>query len=863
MWKATLASIRSHKRRLLSTSLAVLLGVAFLSGTLVLGETTRAGFSDAFTEANAGTDALVRSETEIETEGMGATGLLDQGLADQIATLDDVATVVPMVEAAGQIVGSDGDPIGGNGPPTLAGNWIEDPDLNPYRIDSGRAPQAADAAGGNGAQQRPGDQGPYEVVIDKGSAELGDLEVGDTTTVRVPQPIEVTVVGIATFGDANSIGGSTFAAFTFDAAQDLLMPQPGQITDIRVAAVDGVTQQQLVDQITPVLPDGVESITGTALTAEWEENLESDFLGFFETFLVVFAGIALVVATFSIYNTFSIVVAQRTRESALLRALGASRRQVLASVVAEAVVVGLVASGVGIVAGLGLASGLGALMDAIGMSLPSSSIGLNGGIVATSLIVGLVATVGAALVPAVKAARVKPLAALRDVAVDRSATSRWRALAGVVVAGGGIALTVAGAGGGSLSLTALGALVALVAMVLLGPIAARPVAGILGTPWARLRGMSGRLARRNAMRNPKRTASTALALMVGVTVVALFTVVAASLKQYIDDTTEDAFSGDLVIASNGFSGVGIDPALAGSVAELPEVDVATGLTSAPVSVDGDDNWASAADGPALGQIMDLRETDGSITDLTAGTVALSDTYAEDNGWTVGDTVPVSYADGAAQQLQVVAVFDAEDLFGEVLISQQDWAPHAVQAEDFAVFVDLANGVPIADGKAAVQGVADRYAAPDVQDREEYVESVAAEVDQMLAVIYVLLVLAIVIALMGIANTLALSVHERTRELGLLRAVGQSRRQIRTMVRGEATMVALFGTVGGLVLGGFLGWAMIAAMSESELGGQTPFALPVGQMAILLVAGAVAGIVAAVRPARRAARLDVLDAIATE
>jgi len=846
MWKATLASIRSHKRRLLSTSMAVLLGVAFLSGTLVLGETTRSGFSDLFEEANAGTDALVRSESEIETEGIGAEGLLDESLVDQIAALDGVATAVPMVEAAGQIVGSDGDPIGGNGPPTIAGNWVDDPDLSPYRLDEGRAPETAS-----------------EVVIDKGAADLGELEVGDTTTVRVPQPVEVTIVGIATFGDANSAGGSTFTGFTFEAAQDLLLPEPGKLTDIRVAALDGVSQQAAVDQIETVLPDGVEAITGTALTAEQEEDIESDFLGFFEQFLVVFAGIALVVATFSIYNTFSIVVAQRTRESALLRALGASRRQVMVSVIAEAIVVGLVASALGIVAGLGLAAGLGALMDSLGLALPSSSLGLNGGIVATSLVVGLVTTVGASVVPAVKASRVLPLAAMRDVAVDRSAMSRLRAMFGVVAAVGGVALTVAGAGAGTLSLTGLGALLAIVAMVLLGPIAARPVAGVLGVPWSRLRGMSGRLARRNAMRNPKRTANTALALMVGATVVTMFTVVAASLKVYIDDTVEDAFAGDLVIANNNFSGVGIDPGLAGAIAELDDVEVATGLTSAPLSVDGDDNWASAADGPALGQIMDLRETDGSITDLTAGTVALSETYAEDHGWSVGSTVPVAYADGATQDLQVVTVYEADDLFDEVIISQADWRPHAVQAEDFAVFVDLVDGVSIADGKVAVQDVADRFAAPDVQDREEYVETVAASVDQMLAIIYVLLALAIFIAVMGIANTLALSIHERTRELGLLRAVGQSRRQLRTMVRGESTVVSLFGTVGGLALGGFFGWAMVASMAESEMGGQTPFALPVTSMVVVLVAGAVAGIVAAVRPARRASRLDVLDAIASE
>jgi putative ABC transport system permease protein len=399
---------------------------------------------------------------------------------------------------------------------------------------------------------------------------------------------------------------------------------------------------------------------------------------------------------------------------------------------------------------------------------------------------------------------------------------------------------------------------------MLGPVAARPVSSLLGTPLASVRGMSGRLARRNAMRNPRRTASTASALMVGVAVVVMFTVVAASLKAYIDDSTDEAFAGDLVITSDGsFSGIGISPGLAGAVAEVPGVEVATPMGDAPLQVDGSDEWASAIDGPALSQIMDLEETHGSVADVVGGTVALSESYAEDHGWTVGDMVPVAYADGAREELRLAAVYDARDLFGDVLISRDTWAPHALQEQDFAVFIDLAPGVAIDEGEAAIQAVADRFQAPDVQTRAEYVEMIAGEVDQMLAVVYALLALAIVIALMGIANTLSLSIHERTRELGLLRAVGQSRRQLRSMVRGESSIVALFGTVGGLGLGCFLGWAFLLAMSDSELGGSPVFAVPVGQLALIVVLGAVVGLVAALRPARRAARLDVLDAIATD
>jgi putative ABC transport system permease protein len=845
----TLASLRGHKRRLLAMSSAVLLGVAFLSGTLVLGDTLDSTFTDLFEEANAGTDAVVRSSTEIAPDdGFGQTGLLDASLVDGIRATDGVARVTPLIERAGQIVGADGDPLGGQGPPTVAANWITDDALNPYRLEpGGRAPES-----GN------------EVVIDAKSAEDGDLHVGDETVVRVPQPVDVTIVGIATFGDADSMGGTSLAAFTLDTAQRLLLPdQPGKVTSFAVGAEDGVTQTALVHDLRPLLPDGAEAITGHALTQEQEDAVQGDFLGVFKGFLLVFAGIALIVATFSIYNTFAIVVAQRTRESALLRALGASRRQVLAAVVAEAIVVGVVASALGVAAGLGLAQGLGKLLAAMGLDLPRSSPAIEPASMLTAFLVGLVVTVAASVVPALKASRVRPLAALRDVAIDRSGASRWRALLGLVITAGGGALTVVGTTeAGSLALTGLGALTMVFGMVLIGPVVARPVAGLLGAPLARLRGVSGGLARRNAMRNPRRTSSTAMALLVGVAVVGTFTVVASSLKAYVDDAVENAFAGDLVIVSDSFSGVSLSPELAGAVDELPEVETATALGGAPLRVDGKDFLATTAEGPALAEVLDVGVTDGSLDELGPGTVALSDTYADDHGWAMGDEVPVSYADGAAENLRVVAVYDTNDLVDDFVIDRDTYAPHAVQLDDYVVMIDLAPGVSLERGEQAVQAVADGYFAPDVQDKHEYVASVAAEIDQLLAVIYALLVLAIIIALMGIANTLSLSVHERTRELGLLRAVGQSRRQLRSMVRGESFVVALFGTVGGLGLGGFLGWALTQAIGNAE-DTTLPFALPVGQLAVVLTLGALVGVAAAVRPARRAAKLDVLAAIATD
>ena len=842
MFRATLKSIAAHKRRVLSTAMAVLLGVAFLSGTMVLGDTMRGGFADTFAEANAGTDALVRSATEVGEGEFSERGLLPQSTLDQVRAVPGVATAEPLVDATGQIVGADGDPLGGNGPPTFAAAWVDDPGLNPWKVAEGRAPEADN-----------------EVVIDRQSAKDGDLAVGDTITIRTPAPIEAELVGIATFGDADGMGGPTYAAFTTSFAQRTLLAEPGQITGVVVAGDGSVSESALAARVSDALPDSTETITAAALTREQEDDIEADFVGMLQTILTVFAGIALVVATFSIYNTFSILVAQRTRESALFRALGASRRQVVTSVVVEALVVGFVASAIGILAGVGLALGL--------LSIAQSAFGLmamplvvTATPVIAGLLVGLVVTVAASVAPALRASRVAPLAALRDVAIDRSASSRWRAVAGAVVLAAGGAVVWAGSAGHSAGQAGLGAVATLAGFILLGPIAARPAAAVLGAPLARRRAMSGKLARQNAMRNPRRTASTASALMVGVAVVTLFTVFGASIKQSVDDTVEEQFVGDLVIARNDFSGSGIAPQLAGDIDKLPEVDTTAAFATAPIEMDGSGQATTAADMATTVDVLDLDQVDGSLRDVGAGQLALSEDYAVDHGHKVGDTIPVTFADGVTDDLVLGATYSRATLLGDVIVPTEVWLPHAAQPTDDVVAIELADGVTDAQGQAAIQPLADEYGAPEVLDRGEYVDAVAGQVDQMLVMVYVLLILAVVIALMGIANTLSLSVHERVRELGLLRAVGQTRRQVRAMVRGESFLVALFGTIGGVALGTLLGTALIQSLADEGFGA---IAVPVGQLAIVLALGAVVGVVAALRPARRAARTDVLAAIASD
>jgi putative ABC transport system permease protein len=844
----TLRDMRAHARRLAGTSLAVVLGVAFLTGTLVLGATLRANFDDLFAEANAGTDVVVRNATDLEADA--PRGLIPASLVDEVAGVDGVADAVPVVTGFGQLLGADGEAIGGNGPPQLAGSWITDEALNPYRLAEGRAPEA-----------------PGEVVVNRGAAEAGDLAVGDTTTLLTPEPHEVTIVGLSTFGDADGLGGVTFTALGLEDAEQVVIKSADQVSSISVRAEDGVSEQALADRIDQVVPGGVEAVTGATVTQENTDDIAADFLDLLTTFLTVFAGIALLVATFSIYNTFSIIVAQRTRQAALLRALGARRSQIARSVVAEAGLVGVVASLAGLAGGIGIAALLKGLFDAAGFALPAGGIVITAGTIVTGLVVGTLVTLAAGVVPAVAASRVAPLAALRAVAAESRGPSVARVAAGAVLTAAGVATTLVaaltGSGGGGLALVGAGAVVTLVGAVVSGPAVARPIAGLLGTPVARLRGMTGELARENARRNPRRTAGTAAALMVGVAVVSLFTVFAASLKASIDRTVDRSFGGDVVVSAGFFGGGSISPELATEVADLPEVSQAVGLGQGFVAIDGDTRQVTVTDPAEMDEVLDVGVTSGSLADVGDGSVAVSDGSAEANGWEVGSTVPVTFADGQTADLRVAATYETADIVGNYVVPESVWAPHGVQDADTMVIVESAPGVTPAETKAAVTTVADRFGGPDVQDRSEFATASTQGVDMLLTIVYALLALAIVIALMGIANTLSLSVHERTRELGLLRAVGQTRRQVRQMVRWESVLVATFGAVGGIGLGVFLGWALVEAASATSGSAVGVFALPAGRLAVVLLVGAVAGVVAGLRPARRAARLDLLAAIATE
>jgi putative ABC transport system permease protein len=850
VFRIALRRITTGKRRLVGTVLAVLLGVSFLAGTLALSDTLRSNFADLFAAANSRIDVVVRGADELKANGDAGPGLTQRGLLDasvvrQVAAVPGVADAVADISGYGQILGANGKAIGGNGPPRLAGVWITDPDLNAYRLVAGRAPQTAD-----------------EVVINRGAAKAGHLKAGDSTIVETPEPVRVTIVGIATFGTADGFGPSTFVAFTPDGAAAHLTKDPAKISRVLVKAQPGVSQATLAARVQAAVPASAraETITGAQLTKENIDDVTSGFLAALSAFLLIFAGIALLVGTFSIYNSFSILTAQRTREAALLRTLGARRRQIIGAVLAETVAVGVIASLAGLAGGLGLAGLLKGLFDRAGFALPAAGLSVSATSLVVAFVAGVATTVLAGLAPAVRASRVKPLAALRDVAVDHSGTSRARAVAGAVLAALGVAAVVAGVtGGGGLGPVGLGAVVTLAGLVVLGPVVAGPAVAVLGWPAARFRGVTGAMARENARRNPRRTAGSATALLVGVGVVVVFTVFASSLRASMAASVDQSFGGDLTISAPSFGAGGLSPQLASTVAALPQVAEAAGLGKGVALIGGTAEAVSVADVPVLSHLLRLDVAAGSVDGLGDGQLAVSSAVAGKQGWHVGTVVPVGFADGTSRDLTVGAVYRSTDLAGDYLLPRATWSPHAPQDTDRLVFVSLRPGVGLADGEAAVTRAAVPFGRPAVQDRAGYVAAATQRIDMMLGIVYVLLALSILIALMGIANTLALSVHERTREIGLLRAVGQSRGQVRAMLRQEAVIVALFGTLGGVGLGVFLGWALVSAAGTDV----ARLTIPVGRLVAVVVAGAVAGVLAGVRPARRAARLDVLNAVAAD
>lgn len=845
MFTLTIANIRAHKARFTFTAVAVALGVAFMAGTLVLTATLSRAYETVSGNALEGTDALVRSTQEIAgNDGSVVRGTVDESVLATVRGTPGVAAAAPRIDGIAQVVGTDGrlldDDENRAVPKAMA--WTDDATLSPVELVEGRAPSAAD-----------------EIVIDRATAETGGFEVGEPIRVLTPAGSDTfTLAGVVTYGGADDAAGAPVIAFTPTTASDTI-GEPGRYDAIAVRAGPGVSSSELTSRIEQTLQGtpGVETLDHDEAVAAAEAE-GGEGVAFMSTFLMAFAITALLVGSFVISNTFSITVAQRTKETALLRAIGASRRQVARATRLEALVTGVLASALGAVLGIGAAVGLRALLAGFGLDLPEGGLVVEASTVAICLGVGVVVTLLAAIVPARRAAKVAPIAAMRGVAVDRSGRSVVRAVVGGLVTTLGVAALAVGLGGGAAGVVGLGALIVFLGVGILGPVIARPVSRLLGAPLPRLRGVTGAMARENASRNPKRTSATASALMVGLGLVVFITVFSASARASIADSVDTAARAEWIVHTT-FGQGGLSPEAGQAVAELPEVDALSPMRYTPARVDGDGVTLSAMDPARIDELVDLAVTDGSIADLASDQIAVNARTAEADGIVVGDELTVEFARTGEQAFRVAAIYDTLEPMGPYTTSLAAFDANGVERVDSFLFMTNADGVSMDEARVAIESALADYPTAELFTTDEFAESRAAVIGQMLNLIYALLVLAVLIALFGIANTLALSVHERTRELGLLRAVGMARSQVRATVRWESVIIALLGTALGLVIGLGFAWALVDTLAAQ---GFEVLSVPVAQLAVITALAALAGVVVALLPARTAARVPVLEALRT-
>jgi putative ABC transport system permease protein len=854
MFKVIVHGLLARKFRLFATALAVTLGVAFMAGTMVLTDTIGNTFNNLSSGVYKGTDAEVRAKAAFSAPAMGGGDqrpLISASLVQALRRVPGVAADEGSAMGYARLTGSNGKALGNPaaGAPTLGGNWNQVKQLNPWTLVAGHPPETAN-----------------QVVIDKKSATDGHLRVGDMTTVlALGPPQRFRVVGVVKFGAADSPGGASVALFTAPVAQRLVAG-PGKVTSVLFVAQPGVSQQQLASNLRKELPHGLEAVTGATVTKEMQTAFQQA-MSFFNTFMMIFAVIALLVGAFMIFNTFSITVAQRTRENGLLRAVGASKRQVLGSVLAEAAAVGVIASAIGLAAGIAMAVGLEALLSGLGM------LGMSVGGVVFSIrtvivagLVGLVVTVAAALSPARKAGKVPPVAAMQEVPAGSTGYgSKQRIIVGTGILVLGVAALFTGLFGhlaSAITIVGLGVLLVFFGVSVLGRTVSLPLSRVIGAPLPRLRGIAGKLARENAMRNPKRTAASASALMIGVGLVSFITILASSTTASINSTIDRSFAGDIVVDSGAGLTGGIDPGLAQRLNSLPQVSAATGVGTGIAKVFGKVEQMSAVDPRTGGRIFHVNPVAGSVGVLGPGDIAVYKDVATSHHLALGSAVPVLFRDAGQRTLRVALIYGDSTAAPapRYFLGTPAYNTYFAQHYDSAVVVQKAPGVSTEAALKAVRAIATRYSGTTVMDQAAFKAEKAKPYQQLLMLVYALLALAILIALLGIGNTLALSIFERTRELGVMRAVGMTRRQLRATIRWESAIIALQGTVLGLLIGVFFGWALVTAMNNQ---GITVFSIPVLSLVIMVVLAGLAGIVAAILPSRRAAKLNVLRAIVSE
>ena len=844
MLRLTRKNLLANRLRFAMTAFAVVLAVSFVVASFVLTDGLRSSFDDLSSEIVGETDFEVRPASSDEAaEAFVERDELSESIIDDITAIDGVAAAAALVEAQDVIqpVNADGEAVTSNGPPLLGFGWVDDPALSRFTLIEGQAPD-----------------GPGQFTMDLDAAATNGFEVGQTYDVITPTgAVPMTLTGLVSFGEDNSTLGATLMQFDLDTLQSLIGAEGYH--SVAVAVEPGADRSRVSADLATI--PGVEVVDVASLEAEirGDFNQGIDIIG---TILLGFAGISLFVSVFIIYNTFAIVLGQRIRELALLRVVGADPRQLRRSILTEAAAVGTVASAVGLGVGLVLVIGLRAVLGAVGLTLPDSPLVLSTRTVVAAATVGIGATLVSAIIPARRAARVPPVVALRDGARIDAATGRRRLLIGVTTTAVGLMIGAWGLFGASttasvIALLAIGAVATFVGVTLISPLAAGPVARLLGWPLRRLSRTPAHLAQENASRNPERTATTAAALMIGLALVAMVLVVGESVKAQLRSTLETSIQGEYLAGGEGEAS--FPPALADDLAALDVVDEVASfrydgalLGDEVIDVVGTDLAAASA-------VLDLGITDGVATDPSvAHPLLISDEVAADRGFAVGDEVRLDFAGATDQALTVIGVYTDDIVADEgYILDLATWDGVGAAGTDTWYALSVIDGTPEAEAEAALATVSDTYPGVEIDTANAFVESMEATIDQALAAVNVLVALAVIIALIGIANTLALSVFERTRELGLLRAVGMSRRQLRRMVRIEAALVALFGAILGVTVGVGFGWASVAALPATVT---STLAIPAARILILVVVAGAAGVVAAWGPARRASRLDVLQAI---
>jgi putative ABC transport system permease protein len=847
MLRAAWKSLLGRKVRLLMSTFAIVLGVAFVAGSLIFTDTLSRSFTALF--ASSVGDVVVRPVGATADDGSPTTKTMPASLVHRLAAVDGAARADGNVSSFGVfVVGDNGKVIGGQGAPGLGLNYNDAPaghGLEGLRVTEGRPPQRAG-----------------EVAMDEKAAQRAGYRIGDRVHLVSSGRqalLRPTLVGIARFADGGSTNGATITIFDTRTAQRLFLGGKQAFSDAWVTARPGVSQQQLRTRVADVLPKGFEAVTGDKAADESASDLIKA-ISFITTFLLIFAGISLVVGSFLIVNTFAILVAQRSRELALFRALGASRRQVTRSVLFEAALLGFFGSTAGLGLGMLLAMGIRALFASFGLDLSGSALVFAPRTVIASYAVGLVVTVVAAYLPARRASRIAPVAALRDDVAMPEATLRRRFAVGaaLVVTGAGLMLT--GLFGSVPSpgwWVGVGILAALLGVAAASPVVGRPFAAAAGALYRRVYGAVGQLAGQNALRNPRRTSATASALMIGLALVTTMAVVGDSAKKSVDKTMQENFLGDLVVSN--VIGVPFSPSIGNRVERTPGVRSVTRLRYGIGTLDGERQGLMAVDPESLRDVVRVEVVDGTAN-LRDGTVLVSQQRSERDGIAVGDTVRWTMPTGP-KRYRVVGVYKDNPVLGfPFTTTLHTLAAAGFRKADNYLLVTDRPGSDTARVKAAIERQTAQLPTVTVKDQAGYAAEQRGPIDQMLRLIYALLGLALVIAVLGIVNTLALSVIERTREVGLLRAIGLSRAQLRRMVRLEAVVIALLGGALGVAMGLVFGVALMTALRDQGL---EVISVPSAQLAGFVFASAAIGVVAAVLPARRAARLDVLKAIANE